>query len=416
MSIYSLQPDLDKNVEAAVEAIKAGRMILLVDDEKRENEGDLVIAAQFITPEDVAFMVRHTCGIITVPMTEERLNQLHLKQMVEHNTGYQRTAFTVSVDYRVGTTTGVSASDRAKTIRALVDPATCPEDLARPGHIFPLCYREGGVLKRAGHTEASIDLCKLAGVFPAAAICEVINDDGEMTRPESCSEFAKKHGIPCLKIADLVRYRRLREKLVKRVSTARIPSDYGEFTAYVFESVIDGIQHMALVKGDVTSNEGLLVRVHSECLTGDVFGSNRCDCGWQLNHAMKRIAEEGRGVIVYLRGHEGRGIGLAHKLRAYTLQDDGRDTVEANIELGLPVDSREYGVGAQILLDLGVSKIRLMTNNPAKYGGLEGYDLEIVDRVPITQAINKHNIDYLRVKKDKLGHLLAIPDEHVEAR
>ncbi len=410
MRIQSLPSDVDAPVVNAVAALKAGRFVLVADDEDRENEGDLIIAAEKITPEAVAFMVRHTGGILTMPMTSERLEELGLKQMVENNTEVNRTAFTISVDYRHGTTTGVSASDRAATIKALLDPSSKPEDFARPGHMFPLRYREGGVLKRAGHTEASIDLCHLAGLYPAAVISELVQEDGSMARGQTLKAFAQEHHIAFLTVADLIRYRRKREKLVKRISSARIPTDLGDFTAYVFESTLDGIQHMALVKGNIADRDSVLVRVHSECLTGDVFHSRRCDCGWQLNYAMEHIAKEGAGVLVYLRGHEGRGIGLGHKLRAYTLQDDGHDTVEANVELGLPVDSREYGIGAQILVDLGVTKMRLMTNNPDKYGGLEGYDLEIVERVSVTPTIDEHNIHYLRTKKNKLGHLLTIPN------
>jgi 3,4-dihydroxy 2-butanone 4-phosphate synthase/GTP cyclohydrolase II len=407
----SIQPfPLEQSVRQAAEALAAGRFVLLADDEGRENEGDLILAAEKVTPEAIAFMVRHTVGIVTVPMLSERLEELRLHQMVEHNTDSNRTAFTVSVDYRHGTTTGVSANDRTLTIRALTDKNSIPQDFARPGHIFPLRYREGGVLKRAGHTEGSIDLCKIAGVYPAAVLCELTHDDGSMMRGPALRAFATQYDIPFLTIAELIRYRRQSEKLVTRVSTARIPTKHGEFTAYAYKSNLDGIEHIALVKGSI-DNSPALVRVHSECLTGDVFSSNRCDCGWQLDYAMEHIAREGRGVIVYLRGHEGRGIGLGHKMRAYTLQDNGHDTVDANVQLGLPVDSREYGIGAQILVDLGVSKMRLMTNNPAKYGGLEGYDLEIVERVPITPAVTADNIHYLRAKQQRLGHLLSIPDQ-----
>ncbi len=410
MSIQPLITDCDTVVNSAVEALYRGGFILVTDDKDRENEADLVIAASSITPETVAFMVRHTGGVLTVPMMSDRLEALYLKQMVEHNTEVNRTAFTVSVDYRHGTTSGISAQDRAKTIRALVDPLSRPEDFARPGHVFPLRYRDGGVLKRAGHTEAAIDLCHLAAVYPAAVISELVNDDGSMSRGEEVVKFSKLHNIPLVSIAELIRYRRHREKLVTRMSSARIPTDCGEFTAYVYSAVLDGIEHMALVKGTIDRETPVLVRVHSECLTGDAFGSLRCDCGWQLRQAMQRIAEEGSGIIVYLRGHEGRGIGLGHKMRAYNLQDQGHDTVQANISLGLPVDSREYGIGAQILVDLGVSKMRLMTNNPAKYGGLDGYDLQIVDRVPVVPEVNKDNLSYLQAKQDKLGHLLSLAE------
>src|SRR5262249_9001600 len=319
---------------------------------------------------------RHTSGVICLPVEGERLDALQLPLMVAHNTEVQRTAFTISVDAVNGTTTGISAADRATTVHTLIDPATRPEDLARPGHIFPLRYREGGVLKRAGHTEAAVDLSRLAGLQPAGVLAEVVNDDGTMARLPELERFSEKHGLQLISIADLIRYRRHREKLVRRVSEARIPTQYGEFTAYVFESLLDGVEHMAFVRGEVSGSDNVLVRVHSECLTGDVFGSLRCDCGVQLDLALERVAAEDQGVVIYLRGHEGRGIGLGHKLRAYSLQDQGRDTVEANVELGFPADSREYGIGSQILVDLGITTMRVMTNNPAKYGGLEGYGLE----------------------------------------
>jgi 3,4-dihydroxy 2-butanone 4-phosphate synthase/GTP cyclohydrolase II len=327
------------------------------------------------------------------------------------NTEGQRTAFTISVDAKHGTTTGISAADRCTTVRALIEPATDAGDLAKPGHIFPLRYREGGVLKRAGHTEAAVDLARLAGRYPAGVLSEIVNDDGTMQRLPDLERFAEEHGLVLLTIADLIRYRRHREKLVRRVSQARIPTQYGDFTAHVFESLLDGVEHLAFVRGEVAGHDNVLVRVHSECLTGDVFGSTRCDCGTQLDRAMARVAGEGRGVVVYLRGHEGRGIGLGHKLRAYTLQDEGRDTVEANLELGFPADSREYGIGAQILVDLGVTTMRLMTNNPAKYGGIEGYGLEIVERVPVQTEPTDENIAYLRAKQRKLGHLLEFDAE-----
>jgi 3,4-dihydroxy 2-butanone 4-phosphate synthase/GTP cyclohydrolase II len=346
-----------------------------------------------------------------MPVEGSRLDELRLPLMVADNTESQRTAFTVSVDARHGTTTGISAADRCTTVHALLDEAALPEDLARPGHIFPLRYREGGVLKRAGHTEAAVDLARLAGLRPAGVLAEVVNDDGTMARLPSLEVFAAEHGLQLISIADLIRYRRHQEKLVRRVSEARIPTRHGDFTGYVFESVLDGTEHMAFVRGEVAGKENVLVRVHSECLTGDVFGSMRCDCGLQLDAAMELIAEEGTGVVVYLRGHEGRGIGLGHKIRAYTLQDQGRDTVEANVELGFPADSREYGIGSQMLVDLGVSTMRIMTNNPAKYGGLEGYGLEIVERVPLHVLPNSENIRYLRTKQEKMGHLLEITDE-----
>jgi 3,4-dihydroxy 2-butanone 4-phosphate synthase/GTP cyclohydrolase II len=399
------------DIENAIAAIGRGEMVVVVDDANRENEGDLVMAAQMVTNESMAFMVRHTSGVICMPMEGTRLDELQLPMMVADNTTAYRTAFTVSVDAKAGTTTGISAADRTTTVHALINPGTRPEDLARPGHIFPLRYREGGVLKRAGHTEATVDLARLAGLLPAGILAEVVNDDGTMSRLPQLERFAAAHHLQLISIADLIRYRRHREKLVRRVSEARIPTKYGEFTAYVFASELDDTEHMAFVRGEVAGQPNVLVRVHSECLTGDVFGSMRCDCGVQLDLALERVASEGQGVVVYLRGHEGRGIGLGHKLRAYTLQDQGRDTVEANVELGFPIDSREYGIGSQILVDLGISTMRLMTNNPAKYGGLEGYGLEIVERVPLRAGLNSENIAYLRAKQEKLGHLLEIEDE-----
>jgi 3,4-dihydroxy 2-butanone 4-phosphate synthase/GTP cyclohydrolase II len=401
-------------IEAAVEAIKRGELVIVVDDEDRENEGDLITAAEVITPESMAFMIRYTSGVICMPMEGDRLDQLRLPLMVADNTESQRTAFTVSVDARNNTTTGISAADRCTTIHTMLDPNTRPEDLARPGHIFPLRYREGGVLKRAGHTEAAVDLARMAGFTTAGVLAEVVNDDGTMARMPELTKFAEEHGLLIISIADLIRYRRHREKLVRRVSEARIPTKHGDFTAYVFESIIDDTEHMAFVYGDVAGKENVLVRVHSECLTGDVFGSMRCDCGLQLDMAMETIAKEGMGVVVYLRGHEGRGIGLGHKLRAYNLQDEGRDTVEANEELGFPADSREYGIGAQVLVDLGVTTMRVMTNNPSKYGGLEGFGLEISERVPLEIVPNAENIAYLRTKQQKMGHLLALGEDAAE--
>ncbi len=398
-------------IENAVAAVARGEIVIVVDDADRENEGDLIMAAEAMTPEKMAFMIRHTSGVICMPVEGPRLDELRLPLMVADNTESQRTAFTVSVDARHGTTTGISAADRSATVHALLDAATRPEDLARPGHIFPLRYRDGGVLKRAGHTEAAVDLARLAGMHPAGVLAEVVNDDGSMARMPRLEEFADEHGLQLISIADLIRYRRHSEKLVRRVSEARIPTRHGDFTGFVFESLLDGTEHMAFVKGEVAGQENVLVRVHSECLTGDVFGSMRCDCGLQLDAAMELIAKEGKGVVVYLRGHEGRGIGLGHKIRAYTLQDQGRDTVEANVELGFPADSREYGIGSQMLVDLGVSTMKIMTNNPAKYGGLEGYGLEIVERVPLHVLPNSENIRYLRTKQEKMGHLLEITDE-----
>jgi 3,4-dihydroxy 2-butanone 4-phosphate synthase/GTP cyclohydrolase II len=400
------------HIENAIEAIKRGELVVVVDDADRENEGDLIMAAEKATPEAMAFMIRHTSGVICMPMLGERLDELRLPLMVAHNTEVQRTAFTVSVDAVEGTTTGISAADRATTVRVLIDPDTRPEDLARPGHIFPLRYREGGVLKRAGHTEAAVDLARMAGLAPAGVLAEVVNDDGSMQRLPQLERFSAEHGLQLISIADLIRYRRHREKLVRRISEARIPTKYGDFTAYVFASVLGDEEHLAFVRGEVSGADDVLVRVHSECLTGDVFGSMRCDCGMQLDLALERIAEDGRGVLLYLRGHEGRGIGLGHKMRAYSLQDRGRDTVEANVELGFAADSREYGIGSQILVDLGITTMRLMTNNPAKYGGLEGYGLEIVERVPLRATPTHENIAYLRTKQEKLGHLLDLEVGH----
>ncbi|MBV9950695.1 MAG: bifunctional 3,4-dihydroxy-2-butanone-4-phosphate synthase/GTP cyclohydrolase II [Acidimicrobiia bacterium] len=395
------------SVEDAVAAIAAGDIVVVVDDEDRENEGDLIMAAEAATAEKIGFFVRHTSGLICVPMTGDRLDELDIPLMVrDNNTESQRTAFTYSVDYLYGTTTGISAADRANTISALIDPATTPTDLARPGHIFPLRYRDGGVLKRAGHTEAAVDLARMAGLYPAGVLCEVVKENGEMARLPDLVEFSAEHNLLLISIAQLIKYRRQNEKLVKRVSEARIPTKWGDFQAYVYESLLDDEQHVAIVKGAVQGESEVLVRVHSECLTGDVFGSLRCDCGVQLDSAMELIASEGLGVVVYLRGHEGRGIGLAHKLRAYNLQDEGHDTVDANVALGLPVDSREYGIGAQILNDLGITTMRLITNNPSKYGGLEGFGLDIVERVPSVIVPNPENITYLRTKRERMGHLL----------
>ncbi len=398
-------------VDEAVEAIARGEIVVVVDDEDRENEGDLIMAAEHATPEKIAFFVRHTSGLICVPMTGERLDELDIPLMVSHNTEAQRTAFTYSVDVRHGTSTGISAADRAATIQSLIDPATRPADLARPGHIFPLRYSEGGVLKRAGHTEAAVDLARMAGLYPAGVLCELVMDDGTMARVPDLLEFSREHGLKMISIAELIRYRRQNEKLVKRTAEARIPTEWGDFTCYGYESLLDGAQHVAMVRGAVQGEDDVLVRVHSECLTGDIFGSLRCDCGLQLDAAMARIAEEELGVLVYLRGHEGRGIGIGHKLRAYSLQEAGADTVDANVELGLPIDNREYGIGSQILVDLGITTMRLMTNNPAKYGGLEGFGLEVVERVPLESIPNPENINYLRTKRERMGHLLEGLDD-----
>jgi 3,4-dihydroxy 2-butanone 4-phosphate synthase/GTP cyclohydrolase II len=398
-------------IEDAIAEIAAGRMVVVVDDEDRENEGDLIVAAEHATPEVMAFFVRHTSGLICASITNERADELDLPLMVERNTESQRTAFTVTVDFRSGTTTGISAADRALTARALTDPKSRPGDFARPGHLHVLRARDGGVLKRAGHTEAAVDLARMAGLAPAGVLCEVVTEDGlGMARRDDLELFAQKHGLSLVTIADLIRYRRQTERLVRRTAEARLPTEFGVFRCLAYQSVIDHETHLAFVMGEPAGEPNVLVRVHSECLTGDVFGSRRCDCGAQLHAALRRIGEEGMGVVVYLRGHEGRGIGIAHKLQAYELQDGGFDTVDANVELGLPVDSREYGIGAQILVDLGITTMRLMTNNPAKRGGLEGYGLEIVERVPLRTVPHDDNVHYLRTKRDRLGHLLDDED------
>jgi 3,4-dihydroxy 2-butanone 4-phosphate synthase / GTP cyclohydrolase II len=399
-------------VEKVIDAVAAGELVIVCDDADRENEGDLIMAADAVTPEKVAFFVRYTSGVVCMPMLGSRLDELDLPLMVPGNTEAYQTAFTISVDAGKGTTTGISAADRATTIAALIDPATGPHDLNRPGHIFPLRYREGGVLKRGGHTEAAVDLARLAGRYPAGVLAEVVNEDGTMARLPQLQRFASEHGLLITTIADLIRYRRQSEKFVKRVAEATIPTRWGTFTGVAYENVLDGEQHLALVRGEVEGKPNVLVRVHSECLTGDAFGSLRCDCGPQLHQAIERVAAEDLGVIVYLRGHEGRGIGLAHKIAAYNLQDRGVDTVDANIELGLPVDNREYGIGSQILADLGVTTMRLMTNNPAKYGGMEGFGLSIVERVPLQPHPTPENLRYLRTKAERMGHLLDLPSEN----
>jgi 3,4-dihydroxy 2-butanone 4-phosphate synthase/GTP cyclohydrolase II len=389
-------------------AIARGEMVVMVDDEDRENEGDFIMAAQFATAEKMAFIVRHSSGVVCAPLTGERCDDLRLPAMVDQNTESHRTAFTVSVDLIEGTSTGISAADRAATIAALADPKVAYTAFARPGHIFPLRAREGGVLKRAGHTEAAVDLARLAGCEPAGVICEIQNDDGTMARLDDLRTFCAEHGLLLSSIALLIEYRRHHERLVEYIGAAPVPTEWGTFTCHAYRSTIDGIEHLAFTQGDIAEGGPVLTRVHSECLTGDVFGSRRCDCGPQLDAAMRRIAAEGRGVVVYLRGHEGRGIGIGHKIRAYSLQDEGLDTIDANLQLGLPVDSREYGIGAQILADLGAQELRLMTNNPAKYGGLGGYGLSVVERVAIEIPATPENERYLRTKKERLGHLIEI--------
>lgn len=392
-------------IEEAIEDISKGKMIILVDDEDRENEGDLCMAAEKITPEAINFMAKYGRGLICLSLTPQRVAELKLPMMVEDNTSSFGTAFTVSIEAKKGVTTGISAHDRAHTILTAINPQTKPEDLARPGHVFPLRAKPGGVLQRAGQTEGSVDLARLAGLYPAGVICEIMNDDGTMARVPQLMEFSKRHNLKIVTIKDLIQYRMRTERFVKRVATVQMPTDYGDFIAVAFSNDVDPNIHIALVKGEIKPEDSILVRVHSECLTGDVFGSKRCDCGEQLHRAMEMISKEGKGIILYMR-QEGRGIGIANKLRAYELQDKGLDTVEANIQLGFKPDLRDYGIGAQILVDLGVRKIRLMTNNPKKIIGLEGYGLKIVERVPIESKPHAKNIVYLKTKKKKLGHLL----------
>lgn len=398
-----------KKIKDAIDDIRKGRMLIVVDDADRENEGDLVMAAEKTTPQAVNFMIKHGRGLVCVPMLGERLDQLQLGSMVSENTDRMRTAFTVSVDAREGVTTGISAHDRARTVKALIHPRTRPSDLLKPGHIFPLRAKEGGVLVRAGHTEAAADLARLAGLYPAGVICEIMNADGSMSRLPQLRRFAGKHRLKIISIADLIRYRRRYEKLVRRVAETQIRTRWGTFNLIAYESTGEAGPHLALVKGDPAAKNGKLplVRVHSECLTGDVLGSLRCDCGEQLHQAMTMIEKEGHGVVLYMR-QEGRGIGLANKLKAYHLQDRGLDTVEANERLGFPADLRDYGTGAQILADLGLKRIRLMTNNPRKIVGLEGYGLTVAKRIPIQVPANECNIKYIKTKKNKLGHLLEL--------
>ena len=396
-------------IAEALEEIRAGRMVVILDSEDRENEGDLVMAAQFATPEAINFMATHGRGLVCLALTEARCDQLGLKQVVKRNEAPYATAFTEPIEARHGITTGISAPDRSRTIMVAIDPDAGPDDLVKPGHVFPLRAQEGGVLRRAGHTEAAVDLARLAGLIPAGVICEISNPDGTMARVPDLVPYAARHGLKMITIAQLIEHRRRTERLIERGTAARLPTEYGEWSAVGFRSILDGKHHLALVKGEVDGKRDVLVRVHSECLTGDVFGSQRCDCGEQLRAAMRMIAEEGTGVLLYI-AQEGRGIGLLNKLRAYELQDRGLDTVEANVELGFPPDLRDYGIGAQILVDLGLSSIRLLTNNPKKIVGLEGYGLSVIDRVPIEMSPGDDNVDYLRVKRDKMGHILHHQD------
>lgn len=395
-------------IERAVADIAAGRMVIVVDDEDRENEGDLVMAASRATPETMAFIIKHTSGVVCVPMTGEDLDRLKLPPMTFVNEDRKGTAYSISVDARDGVSTGISAADRSRTARVLADTATEPHEITRPGHIFPLRAVEGGVLRRPGHTEAAVDLARMAGLSPAGVIAEIVNDDGSMARLPQLAEFAREHGLALVSIADLIAYRRRHETHVERVADTRLPTRHGAFRAVGYRSRLDGAEIIALVAGDIGDGADVLVRVHSECLTGDVFGSERCDCGPQLDAALDAIQAEGRGIVLYVRGHEGRGIGLLHKLQAYQLQDGGADTVDANLELGLPADSRDYGTGAQVLADLGVHSMRLLTNNPAKRAGLEGYGLTIVARVPLPISPTQHNLAYLRTKRDRMGHDLPM--------